>query len=460
MNKKAIYLAILFGLIFSFLIPISFAYQYKSDDILAGTDISILNTLNNILMYPVNLPGFKPLGIPGTGNQGVPLWILVTVFALIYSVLFYGVDNVGLFKDPKMRGAKITFTISLSLLFIFGTTLIPRFWQVLTATVGLAILLLLIFVGWGSWVVFKKIQANHETLEAEAGKQIAEARKVEADANKLSWEADKDNRLIKAEENNLNELEHKFSNLLSDLKLDEKQLKSLKEIILKLQMVSNTNPAKVHEYIKRLDKVFARLIEDLTKHFNKSESSVLKFKELYSSFRQDAIKAINEFKSKGGLAIGGRIADYYVRLENYVLRDFEQVNNSLFPGGKNRLHELNEEMHRLLVEVRTSVEDGNFSGTIEDLNKVEQLFAEAGKLAESAENAVSKLKTHMENLVKVNQDLRRISNTVKKEAVKEEKGKGENNKIVTSPSSTGKTLNVINGMDYHKPYHPNGLGRK
>ncbi len=425
MNKKAIYLAILFGLIFSFLIPISFAYQYKSDDILAGMDVSILNTLNNILAYKVTLPG--AFGVPD--QQAIPLWALVTVFALIYSILFLAVSKLELFKDSKLRGAKITFTVALSVIVMLGTKFVPSFWRIIQVGTNLTILLLLILVFWVFYDVLVWIRGRTGTLEAKAFKEISESQKAKAEANKLSWEANKDNRLLKAEENNLNELENKFSNLLNDLNLDEKQLKSLKEIILKLQMVSNTEPAKVHEYIKRLDKIFARLIEDLTNHFNKSESDVLKFKELYSSFSQDAIKAINEFKNKGGLAIGGSIADYYVRLENNILRDFEQVNNSLFPGGKNRLHELNEEMHRLLVGVRTSVEDGNFSGTIEDLNKVEQLFAEAGKLAELADNTVSNLKTHVKDLIKVNQDLSRISKTVKKEAIKVEKGKGGGKKV-------------------------------
>ena len=397
MNKKAIYLAILFGLIFSFLIPISFAYQYKSDDILAGTDVSILNTLNNILMYPVNLPGFKPLGIPGTGNQGVPLWILVTVFALIYSVLFYGVDNVGLFKDPKMRGAKITFTISLSLLFIFGTTLIPRFWQVLTATVGLAILLLLVFVGWGSWVVFKKIQANHETLEAEAEKQIAEARKVKADANKLSLEAKKDNKLVEAEEHSLEEIEGDFKDLVKGIDLGKRDLVKVKKVIVHLQMVSNSDPDKVHEYVKRLDKVLARLIDDLSKKFNKSGQKVDEFKRLYKSFQAE----VNSFNTALSSCASTKkkvpriIEKYSVNLNSTIIRTFENIYARIFPGNRNIFNALSGEISQLIADTQNNVEAGKFQGAISNLSRVEMLFDQSKKIIKDAEDNVKNLSSEL-----------------------------------------------------------------
>ena len=150
--------------------------------LLGGLEGDIWTTITNIMDLKVPAPGYVLVGDAVQG--GLPLWTVLLVFMIIFSVLWLASGQVPLFKAQENKGPRKAFVIGLALLVIFTTPVIGMFLKIVGGFTSLTLLALIILGGYTLWVILRGgIAANRKT-NAESTQTLAAAAEMTAQAER------------------------------------------------------------------------------------------------------------------------------------------------------------------------------------------------------------------------------------------------------------------------------------
>ncbi|GIU69713.1 MAG: hypothetical protein KatS3mg002_0949 [Candidatus Woesearchaeota archaeon] len=206
MLLKNIFLLFLFILIFSS--PVS---------------ANIGDRIIDILNYEIPAPAYV-VDKEG-GYSGLPFWVVILTFTLLFSIIWLASMQVPLFKPKENQGARKAFVIALAILTIFTTPVVKWILKLIKLFTVLTIIALLIAGVYTIYVLTRSNIAKNRKTNAESSENIAEARTIEASANRQNEQTNKYNRKTKQavkkslrhQLSTLNKIEEDMNSVLSSL---------------------------------------------------------------------------------------------------------------------------------------------------------------------------------------------------------------------------------------------------
>jgi hypothetical protein len=156
------------------------------EDLLGGMGQQIIDTVMNIANYEVTFPASSVYGMDPVSAKA-PLWNYVFVFMIIFSILWLASAQVPLFKDQENQGPRKAFAIAFSFLTMLGTPAVSWVKKLISTFTNLAMIAILVLGVYTIWVIFKggwaanrKTGATATSSMAEATREVAEAKRVNA----------------------------------------------------------------------------------------------------------------------------------------------------------------------------------------------------------------------------------------------------------------------------------------
>ncbi|MEM2121248.1 MAG: hypothetical protein QXU20_01140 [Candidatus Woesearchaeota archaeon] len=242
---------ILFGLVLLCLSSLAWAYPYDTG-LLGGLEKDILDTLSNILSYKITLPGWGP--VP---TQVIPLWALVAMFAVLFSIIYpLSITVIPIFKEEKFRNPAKAFSIAISFLVILGTKFPTIFYKYITASTGLLLIGLLLWLAFLFWEYgirsplrkFKPLRTSEEI-------KAIHDEKLALNAERKLYQSDE--QLLKNAENDIKDILNKEKDLIG-------KIRKIKDYIITLNEVhKRRGPQAVKEYINKLKTEISKIVNEL-----------------------------------------------------------------------------------------------------------------------------------------------------------------------------------------------------
>jgi hypothetical protein len=156
----------------------SFASAYLGD--------SIQNTIMNILNYEIPAPAYvvEGYGSGYTSYSGLPFWVVILTFMLLFSIIWLASMQVPLFKTQENQGPRKAFVVALSLMTIFATPVVMWILRVIKAFTALTIIAICIAGIYTIYVLTRSSIAKNRKTDAESSKVMADAGTVAAAAKR------------------------------------------------------------------------------------------------------------------------------------------------------------------------------------------------------------------------------------------------------------------------------------
>jgi len=127
----------------------------------------------DLIINPNEITGFQignidPLGaLSGFLNTnlfgGNPLWAIILVFAMVFSVAFVLIKKIHIFKDESSKGPAIVFSLAVSLLTVFATDIVSFIAALAVSFVYIIVFVAIILVVWAAYV------GTHKTVSQDIG---------------------------------------------------------------------------------------------------------------------------------------------------------------------------------------------------------------------------------------------------------------------------------------------------
>ncbi|MEM4711212.1 MAG: hypothetical protein QXL18_04675 [Candidatus Woesearchaeota archaeon] len=135
-----------------------------------------------IVNYEIPAPAY--VVDSSSGYSGLPFWVVVLTFMLLFSIIWLASMQVPLFKEQKNQGPRKAFVIALALLTIFTTPVVKWILKMIKLFTVLTIIALLIAGIYTIYVLTRSNIAKNRKTDSESSKVIADAKSIEAAAER------------------------------------------------------------------------------------------------------------------------------------------------------------------------------------------------------------------------------------------------------------------------------------
>ncbi|NIA04330.1 MAG: hypothetical protein GWP09_03185 [Nitrospiraceae bacterium] len=297
-----------------------------------------------------------PITLPfGISQEQTTLIILISVFAVVFGVLYVLLKGLPFFKEENERGARVTVTIGLTLLIIFATPIIDWINPLMRGTVfttvwGVAILFIFM-------TILLLISMGHRSY-ANLREQGAQSYKMRADAYKVRNSAKRELEDINGEKRIAKDIKYDIRQLMVSDEDEEKKIERIKSILMGIahgkfteteRMNLGAELTKLMDFVTEYERKQYQNLYDKLKHaevvldkISKMEKTGIsniktEINRLQSSNNPDNKRRLNEvysLRKQVGLLIGDK---------NKLKKDYDHLLN-IYTKGTIYSKKLSEEL--------------------------------------------------------------------------------------------------------------------
>ncbi|MGB9748729.1 MAG: hypothetical protein ACP5OZ_04405 [Candidatus Woesearchaeota archaeon] len=380
-----------------FLSAIAWAYPYsRSSGLFGGLETDILKTLSDILSYEIRLPGWGNI-VPA---QEIPIWVLVTMFAVLFSILYpLTITTIPIFRHENARNSAKAFAIAVSFLIIFGTQFPTFFYKYIVGSTGLLIIAAIIWLVYLFWeYALRNPIRKFKPLRTADELRALHDEKLASDSELKMYHQDKN--LLNNAENNIKKILEEEGDLL-------KKIQKIKEYIIDLnELHKRRGPQAVKDYINKLKTEISKVVNELKTISKFSYTLEKNWQNLINDqigelelFRRDYYKLnqVNPSLKKeieDAINLKTKILDLIKNLDN-KLKEFENQKNIIIE----KIEELNKELgvgdlekaYNKVLEV-----ENYLKSTTEFLEQVREKENEIKNYSHNFELLITKVKSEVQ----------------------------------------------------------------
>ena len=260
--------------------------------------------------YIFQMPITLPFGI---SQEQTTLIILISIFAVVFGVLYVLLKGLPFFKEENERGARVTVTIGLTLLIIFATPIIDWINPLMRGTVfttvwGVAILFIFM-------TILLLISMGHRSY-ANLREQGAQSYKMRADAYKVRNSAKRELEDINGEKRIAKDIKYDIRQLMVSDEDEEKKIERIKSILMGIAHGKFTETERMN-----LGAELTKLMDFVTEYERKQ------YQNLYDKLKhaEVVLDKISKMENKG---------------VNNLKAEISRLQSSNNPDDKRRLNEV------------------------------------------------------------------------------------------------------------------------
>jgi len=253
-KRRILFSIIILFPVLLFLSSFVLAYPYSSGGgLFGGLETDILETLSRILSFEIRLPGWGNV-VP---TQVIPLWVLIAMFAVLFSIVYpLTINVIPIFKEENAKNSAKAFAIAVSFLVILGTQFPTFFYKYVVGSTGLLIISGIIWLAYVFWEYglrsplkrFKPLRTSDEL------RKLNDER-LATNAEKKLYENDE--RILKSSDDEIKKILQQEGDLLS-------KIRKVKEYIVSLNEVRNRRgPAAVKDFMNKLKTELSKIVNEL-----------------------------------------------------------------------------------------------------------------------------------------------------------------------------------------------------
>jgi hypothetical protein len=382
-------------------------------------------TLQEFLTYTIVIPHPYPIG---SYQEEVPLWGVLAVFTLLFSVIYAASANIKIFNDEH-KGPRKAFCIAVAVITMFGTP-VTELLVITFAGYFTTLASLLILVGFiiGLWFILFALPGRGAGL---IGRFSGESRKIGAEGKKIGAEAARVKHEADIEERDLKRSKRGFKKIWKFLNKEKKASGDLKAHLEKIRVELNLaerlkdNPAQLAEAKNRILHELATLtpILDTERRMEQRKTNILaRIRQLeYRDFRLTRNEG-REFKTAAQLVAEVRrrhpaarirqqdLGAYFNRLitdERFIVQSTARINQI-----DAAINGLRGQIGQIVETASGEIRGNNFSAAISEINRAFELLNQQEGLINEAEQ----IEARVMNIVR---QAFRIENFVEQEAQRE-----------------------------------------
>lgn len=150
----------------------------------AGLGQDVADRIMDVLNYEIPAPAYV-VDQEG-GYSGLPFWVVILTFMLIFSIIWLGALTLPIFKDQPSQGPRKAFVIALSLLTIFTTPAVKWILKAIKFFTALTIIALVLAGIYTIYVLTRSSIAKNRKTDAESSRVIADAKRMNAESNRMN----------------------------------------------------------------------------------------------------------------------------------------------------------------------------------------------------------------------------------------------------------------------------------
>ncbi|GEM_PF-6631650 len=253
-------------------LPVNAVQRGSYNNLFFGHLGAAINTVLNLLNYPITIQGYSVGSVRFAALQNIPLWIILAVFFILYSTIFFALKHVKIFQGESARGGRIATALALAVISEFGTTLIPNLWRTLYLVSQLSYALFVFVALTAIYIAVrtyweKRVRAIHVDLnkfhrkvsqdEILSREEHANFMKARTEIRKGENITKVEGRVLRRTDEHVKKTEKKEENIITELK-------NVKKLFGEYVTYShNSEQGKVTEIEGKIAKKFEKIIEDL-----------------------------------------------------------------------------------------------------------------------------------------------------------------------------------------------------